>query len=149
MTIETDKILAAVLASNGITNGTYSIKSKKSAFSLLMGDYYESGYSVIGSITLADGKIKSCSCDLAALLQLTISNMAIFEPEAKKYFYFDDSLVLMTKNDEGSQQDKDNKDSHNYFDCSEIGRDDLSCQFADHIRNMRLNLLSTFHPQYD
>ena len=63
------------------------------------------------------------------------------------YLYFNENMKLVRKKDNNDEVDKFNKENHNYFNCSEFLYNDLSSKMKEHIKNCRLNLLSTFIPK--
>ena len=69
------------------------------------------------------------------------------EPPKPIYFYFNDNLEIVTREDKGEEKDKVNKETHNYFLEEEYNRNTLERNMREHICNMKLNLLASFYPK--
>lgn len=82
------------------------------------------------------------------LIEDTRKKIIIEKVDDKLYYlYFNEDMDLARKEDKNDEVDKFNKENHNYFNCSEFLYSDLSNKMKEHIKNCRLNLLSTFIPK--
>lgn len=141
-------VLSSLLSDNSFKEGVYKIidNSSKDKRAIAKFTYYfsiQKGQYIVRYYYLEE------NMNAEKIIKGILDKIYIIEDNIEKFFYciYEDLSIKKAKESQFSAEEiKQLKDNHNYFDAEEYDPNELAISFAQHVKNNKLNLLSTFYP---